>query len=303
MDGQNRFEHISKDAIDAIDYNIWNNINLDNKDPKDNSPPPTDEYEINKIIGHYITMVGGYYEVMYVVEWRDNNKTITEEPSENLTNCDQIVNTYILAKFGGKITNKGIIYNRVSTKKQFNTKNITKNEYSQGCSMETQYNECINFCIEHKIFPYRIIQEVGSAYNGSRPKFSSMMKFINNKDVIIVHEPDRFSRNTTEFNQALAILTRKQCDLVIVRDQIDTMGNTPDVMRKIREAELASTEKSKKMIERQRIKRNQRKSIPTKPKNRINRKPALDNESESEEELINRMVGHSIVKKYGKKKL
>lgn len=261
MDKQNRFAHISKDAYNAINFKILNNKTLDNNDIDDKSPHPEDEYVVNKIIGDYVTKnTNGFYERMYVVEWRNNERTITEEPADNLTHCDDIINKYINAKYDGKIKHKGIIYNRVSTRAQFKKNNCPadgENNYSQGQSMQTQFDECIKFCEASGVFPYKIVQEVGSAYRDSRPKFREMIDTLNKNEIIIVHEPDRFLRNMEGFENLLYILTIKNCDVVDVRDNIDFIGHKEEFINKIKEAEMASTEKSKKMIERHRIRRDE----------------------------------------------
>lgn len=159
----------------------------------------------------------------------DNNGNVANNNVVNNNGTQNNIHNINLSIGQHDINNKknAIIYCRLSklNKKDNNISTENKNNENKNNekSLDSQENECINFCRDNNLKVLRVVREVCSAYtNYKKNKQIELERILDNitsNDVLIVWEISRFTRNIIDGTRRINILRSKRSGIYIVNDR------------------------------------------------------------------------------------
>lgn len=153
----------------------------------------------------------------------NNNVIVNNNGNTNDNNGTQNNIHNINLPIGQHNINKknAIIYCRLSkSNKKDNEVSTGKNNEK---SLDSQENECVNFCKDNNLKVLKVVREICSAYaNHKKNKQIELEKILDNitsNDVLIVWEISRFSRNIIDGTRRINIIRSKRSGIYIVNDR------------------------------------------------------------------------------------
>ena len=152
----------------------------------------------------------------------DNNENVANNVVNNGTQNNMHNINFPIGQYNINNKKNAIIYCRLSKLNKKDNNISTENKNNEK-SLDSQENECVNFCRDNNLKVLRVVREVCSAYTNYKKnkqiELEKILENITSNDVLIVWEISRFTRNIIDGTKRINILRSKRSGIYIVNDR------------------------------------------------------------------------------------